>query len=79
MNELNSSGSNRKVVVNTILDTISREHRTLQQAFWSSMLLAQIQYAENDYDMRNEQAVELAKFVKELAIKYNFDYGLSYI
>jgi hypothetical protein len=75
--ELN--GGNRKQIANTIYETISRDHRTLQQAFWSSMLLAQIRYGENRYDARNESAVMLAMLVRKVAAEHNFDLGLPYI
>lgn len=77
MNELN--GGNRKEIAATILDTVRADHRTLQQLFWSTMLLVQIGYANSQYDLRNEDAVLLAGLMKELAEKHNMDYGLRYI
>lgn len=75
LNALN--GGNQKVLAGVIYETVSREHRTLQQAFWSALLLAQITYADNDHDLRNEQAVELAKTVRDAAKSKNFDFGLA--
>jgi len=75
--ELN--GGSRKDISEAIFETVSREHRTLAQAFWSAMLLAQIDYAESRFDLRNEASVELAKAVKELAIEKNWDMGLPYV
>ena len=77
LDELN--GGNRKKIASAIYDRLSREHRTLQQAFWSAMLLAQIQYADNRHDLRNEDAVKLAKLVKDLAVRNNMDMGLAFI
>lgn len=80
LRELN--GGNRKVIADAIVDTVSHDHRTLQQAFWSAMMLAQIKYVkihENAHDLRNEDAVRLARTVKEAAEKLNLDYGLPYI
>jgi hypothetical protein len=80
LQELNSmSSSDRKAAVDTIHYTITHEHRTLQQAFWSALLLAQIKYADNSHDMRNECAVKLAKAVKDAATAINLDYGLPFI
>jgi hypothetical protein len=77
LNELN--GGNRKEIAATILDTVRSEHRTLQQLFWSAILVAQIGYAESRYDGRNEVAVTWAKKVKEVAIRLCFDMGFPYI
>jgi hypothetical protein len=73
------NGGNRRDITASILQAVQTDHRTLQQAFWSVMLLAQIGYAETPNDLRNEQAVELAKAVKELAIARGFDCGLAYL
>ena len=73
LNELN--GGSRKEVAEAITYRLRTEHRTLQQAFWSTILLAQCDYAEFRHDMRNEQAVEFAKEVRELAKEKNFDRG----
>jgi len=75
--ELN--GGNRQDISEAIYETLRTEHRTLQQAFWSAMLMAQIDYSEMHTDARNEAAVELAKAVRELAIERNIDRGLPYI
>ncbi|CAM6053497.1 unnamed protein product [Sphagnum tenellum] len=77
LNEVN--GGNTKDVAASIYEAISQDHRTLQQQFWSAMLFAQMRYASNPHDMRNEYAVKLAKLVKQLAIDNNLDYGLPYI
>src|ERR1017187_6999222 len=77
MDELN--GGPKKKIAMAIYDRVSREHRTLQQAFWSAMLLAQIEYATDPFDLRNEAAVKLANRVKETARANNFDMGLAYI
>ena len=71
--ELN--GGSRKEVAQAIHERISREHRTLQQSFWSAILLAQIAYADNASDLRNADAVEFAKGVRKLAESKNFDLG----
>ena len=75
--ELN--GGNRKLAAKSIYEAVRTDHRTLQQAFWSAMLLAQIQYAENDHDLRNEQAVSLAKLVAKVARENNMDMGLMFL
>jgi hypothetical protein len=66
-------------VSGAILDRILTEHRTLQECFWSAMLLAQIRYADAYYDARNEDAVRLAGLVKDLARAHNFDMGLRFL
>jgi ribosome modulation factor len=76
-NELN--GGNRRDVAEAILDAILRTHRTLQQDFWSAILYAQMGYAGFDHDMRNAEAVKMAKAVTELAQKNNWDLGLPRI
>lgn len=75
LNELN--GGSQKVACASILEAVTHDHRTLQQAFWSVLLQAQMGYAESSHDLRNEQAVELAKAVKALAREKNLDYGLA--
>jgi hypothetical protein len=75
MNELN--GGPKKKIAMAIYDRVSREHRTLQQAFWSAMLLAQIEYATDPFDLRNEAAVKLANRVKEMAKAKQLRYGLG--
>ena len=77
LDELN--GGNRKEIAETIFDTVRRDHRTLQQLFWSSILLAQIQYSKVQYDARNQQSVALAVAVEALANERNWDMGLQYI
>jgi hypothetical protein len=77
LNELN--GGDRRDISMAIFETLRREHRSLQQSFWSAMLLAQIDYAESRHDLRNEAAVDLAKAVRELAIERNIDGGLPYV
>jgi hypothetical protein len=73
LSELN--GGNRKDIARSIHQAVSSDHRTLQQSFWSAVLLAQCAYAENSSDLRNEQAVELAKMVKKVAESRNWDIG----
>lgn len=75
--ELN--GGNRKDVGAAIYGAIATTHRTLQQDFWSALLYAQILYAENPSDLRNAEAVAVAKAVKALAEKNNWDLGLPRI
>ena len=75
--ELN--GGNRRDIGEDIYAALAVTHRTLQQDFWSAMLMAQISYAENASDMRNAEAVRMAKAVKELAEKNNWDLGLPRI
>ena len=74
LDELN--GGNQRHVAAAILETVEHEHRTLQQAFWSAMLLAQMNYADNSFDLRNECAVKLAKAVDETAKRLGYDLGL---
>ena len=74
-----ANGRKARDIAEVIHATVSREHRTLQQGFWSALLLAQIKYADNPHDLRNEQAVELAKLVKEVATARHFDLGLMYV
>lgn len=73
MKELN--GGNRQEIARSILQAVTSDHRTLQQSFWSAMLLAQCAYAESPSDLRNEQSVELAKMVKKVAETKNWDIG----
>jgi hypothetical protein len=73
------NGGNQENIAQEIFDVIRYDHRTLQQAFWSTMLKAQIKYADCDHDLRNESAVKLAGLVKETAIKNNLDMGLPRI
>lgn len=68
-----------KDIALTIVDTVRNDHRTLQEYFWSAMLLAQIAYADSRHDLRNEAAVKLAGLVKQLAIDNNMDMGLPRI
>jgi len=75
--ELN--GGNLKLAAKSIYKAVSTDHRTLQQAFWSAILLALIDYAGNASDLRNERAVELAKLVAALAREHNMDVGLPFI
>jgi hypothetical protein len=72
------NGGNQKDLAAVVYDTVSREHRTLQQCFWSMMLQAQIKYADNSSDLRNEASVKLANVVKAAATANNFDMGLPY-
>ena len=65
-------------VVNTLTQAILAEHRSIQQIFWSSMLLIQIRYADTgEFDLRNEQSVKFAKAVRKLAIEMNMDFGMA--
>ncbi len=77
LNELN--GGNRNRIVESIYQAVSHDHRTIQQLFWSAMLMAQIKYASNSYDARNEQSVILANMVRELAMSNDMDMGLMYL
>lgn len=77
LDELN--GGNQREIAIAILDTVRSDHRTLQQAFWSTMLKAQMSYADSRHDLRNEDAVRLAEEVKKLAVSLNMDMGLRYI
>ena len=77
VDELN--GGNCGVIADVINEALHRQHRTLQQKFWSAILLAQIDYASHDHDLRNEAAVNWAKAVKELAREKNTDMGLPLI
>ena len=74
-----ANGGNQKEIALTIVDTVRSDHRTLQESFWSVMLLAQIMYADSRYDLRNEAAVKLAGLVKQLSIDNNMDMGLPRI
>jgi len=50
-----------------ILERLQREHRTLQQSFWSAIKMAIEGYAETEhFDLRNQGAREWAKEVKSL-------------
>jgi hypothetical protein len=80
LNETNAMGSDRQAdVAFTICETVKGDHNTLQQCFWSALLKAQMQYADARHDLRNEDAVNLAKAVKDTAVSLNFDYGLRFI
>ena len=74
-----ANGGNQKDIALAIVDTVRSDHRTLQESFWSAMLLAQIMYADSRHDLRNEAAVKLAGLVKQLAIDNNMDMGLPRI
>lgn len=73
------NGGNRKEIATVIHETVSRDHRTLQQNFWAVMLDVQMQYADNRSDLRNEASVKLANLVKQVAIENNMDLGLPYV
>lgn len=77
LRELN--GGNAKAIALEIHRSVIVEHRTIQQQFWSALLLAQIRYAGERHDLRNEQAVELARLVKAAAEQHNMDQGLRYV
>ena len=77
LEELN--GGNRQKIARDIFETIRYEHRTLQQHFWSVIVMAQCSYACSQSDLRNADSVKLAQAVKELAEKNNWDGGLSYV
>jgi hypothetical protein len=78
LRELN--GGNKNEIVASIFETLSVEHRTIQQLFWGVMLKVQISYYANiPFDQRNEASVKLAKLVREVAIKNNLDTGLPYV
>jgi hypothetical protein len=77
LNNISSSG--RRSVAAGIYEGLAQEHRTIKQSFWSAILLAQIEYATDPFDQRNEQSVQLANRVKEVAIKNNFDFGLAFL
>lgn len=76
---LETVGSNRYEVAELISETVQGHHRTTQQAFWSVLLLAQIDYASALCDDRNLAAVQLANKVKALARANNYDVGLPRI
>ena len=73
------NGGNQRQISEVVLRRLTKEHRTIQQSFWSMMLLTQIEYAGANFDLRNEMAVRLANKVKEVAVKNNFDLGLPNI
>lgn len=73
------NGGDHRDIGKIIWETVSLDHRTLQQGFWSAILLAQIQYANNPSDLRNYMAVDFAKKVKNLAKDNNYDYGFPLI
>ena len=74
LNALN--GTSARDVKDTISKRLCREHRTLQQSFWSMITLLLIDYADAPHDLRNEMAVRLAEKFRDMAQKNNFDYGL---
>ena len=72
LNETNAMGSDRQAdVAFTICETVKGDHRTLQQAFWSVLLKAQILYANAHHDGRNEDAIKLARGVKNADARWN--------
>jgi hypothetical protein len=73
------NGRNTQRLAGVVHEEIISDHRTVQQSFWSLMLLAQMQYAYEASDARNEAAVKLAYQVRQLAIKLHFDLGLPRI
>jgi hypothetical protein len=78
------NGGNQKEVAETICTTIERDHRTLQQGFWSVMMQAQILYGHDavdgvGFDERNKASVILAIAVHAAAREKNLDMGLPRI
>ena len=73
------NGRNRRAVADVIVETVSGDHRTIQQNFWSAILQAQMEYSVSPFDARNEASVQLANKVKDLAIANNWDLGLPRI
>ena len=73
------TGTSRKAAAKQIHEALAGHHRTVQQAFWSAILLAQIEYATEPFDERNKASVILANQVKDLAKKLNYDQGLPRI
>lgn len=78
LQEVNALGRGDEVAA-AIYETVARDHRTIQQSFWSAVLKAQMEYASEGFDPRNEAAVKLANRVKETAKANNFDFGLPLI
>jgi hypothetical protein len=78
--ELNNiSSTARQDAAATILHKLRFEHRNLQQAFWSAIVRVLVDYATTPTDLRNEEAVKMAKVFAEVARSNNWDMGLPYI
>lgn len=78
LNELN--GGNRVSIAGTIYDAVTSDHRTLQQSFWSVIIMAFCAYAKNSFDLRNEESVRFAEQTRVIAAERNFDIaGFPYI
>ncbi len=60
VNAMNVMGGD-KDFAQGIFEGLSQQHRTLQQDFMRAFASAMTQYAENNFDLRNEASVEFAK------------------
>lgn len=56
----------KKDLGRAVCDALTLEHRTMQQSFWSAMLIVIKLYGEIDCDLRNEAAVLWCRKVTEL-------------
>lgn len=77
MDAVNVMGSDDPVVKG-IIDELEVSHRTLQQNFWRVMMQVIKKYSEFNYDYRNENSVEMCKFIKE-QVEENYKEYLPYI
>lgn len=60
------NGGNQAALAQSILEVVQRDHRTLQQSFISVMMQVLVGYADTNFDLRNEQAVKFAGYVREM-------------
>lgn len=65
LNSLN--GGNQADLAAVVLDTVRRDHRTLQQSFVSLFMQVLVGYADAPNDLRNQEAVRFAGEVKKVA------------
>jgi len=59
-------------VIQGMVDSLTSNHRTLQQSFVRCVVAALVEYSECKTDLRNESAVDFAKKVKELDLHFPF-------
>jgi hypothetical protein len=55
-----------------LADELKRTHRTIQQVVVKELIKAIVSLAELNSDMRNEDAVEAAKKIKELDLYFRY-------
>ena len=59
-------------MVDGMLEALVGSHRTLQQSFFRIFVKMAEQYADANFDLRNEASVEFAKQIKEIDPHFPF-------